>query len=217
MPNCRELVFFCGISILLAACAGNPEAADPAVAGPKQPHQYLDGQSGATVALPDKPLLFAHDRGEHGADLRDYVTFNGATVDQAGKRNCLLIAYAWSTLDARHEPERPVPDSLVLVADDRRIAVDASGGSPAQFGIIHLVGAPAGRTVKTFCFEHRPRPPSRLLAARGICSCRPALLGTRWTTCCGTTSARRLPGSSSCSMANAESGNRSTGARVCDA
>ena len=47
---------------------------------------------------------------------------------------------------------RPVADSLVLVADDRRIRLDASGGTPADFGIVRAVGAPPGRTVKPLVF-----------------------------------------------------------------
>ena len=81
----------------------------------------------------DKPLLFARDRSERAANLRDYVTMTAATVNRGGKRDTVLIAYIWSTLDARYEPARPVADTLVLVADDRRIRLDASGGSPGDF------------------------------------------------------------------------------------
>jgi hypothetical protein len=118
----------------------------------KPPMEYLDEQSGATVTAMDKPLLFARDRSERAANLRDYVTMIAATVNRGGKRDCLLIAYIWSTLDARYEPARPVAESLVLVADDRRIRLDASGGTPADFGIVRAVGAPAGRTVKPLVF-----------------------------------------------------------------
>ena len=100
----------------------------------------------------DKPLLFARDRSERAANLRDYVTITAATVNRGGHRDYLLIAYIWSTLDARYEPARPVADALLLVADDRRIRLDAHGGTPADFGIMRVVGAPAGRTVKPLVF-----------------------------------------------------------------
>jgi hypothetical protein len=137
---------------LLAACASGPAAVDPTAAHGKPPHEYLDEQSGATVTSMDKPLLFARDRSERAANLRDYVTMTAATVNRGGKRDTLLIAYIWSTLDARYEPARPVADALVLVADDRRIRLDTSRGTPADFGIVRPVGAPSGRTVKPLVF-----------------------------------------------------------------
>ncbi len=144
----QGLLIRCGAMVLLAACAGGPAAVEQSSAKAKPVNEYLDEQSGATVTAMDKPLLFARDRGERGANLRDYVTVIAATVNRAGRHDCLLIAYLWSTLDARYEPSRPVADSLVLMADDRRIRLDASGGTPTDFGIIRAVGAPAGRTVK---------------------------------------------------------------------
>ncbi len=152
MPRCRSLFTVCGTTALLAACASGPAAVDPAAAHGKQPYEYLDEQSGATVTAMDKPLLFARDRSERAANLRDYVTMTAATVNRGGKRDCLLIAYVWSTLDARYEPARPVADVLVLVADDRRIRLDTSAGTPADFGIVRSVGAPTGRTVKPLVF-----------------------------------------------------------------
>jgi hypothetical protein len=152
VPRCRSLVILCGTTALLTACAGGPAAIDQSGAKGKQPIEYLDEKSGATVTAMDKPLLFARDRSERAANLRDYVTMTAATVNRGGKRDYLLIAYIWSTLDARYEPARPVADSLILVADDRRIRLDTSSGTPADFGIIRAVGAPKGRTVKPLVF-----------------------------------------------------------------
>jgi hypothetical protein len=148
MPRCRSFVLLCAITALLSACASGGAGVDQSSASGKQPHQHFDEHSGVTFSAMDKPLLFARDRSERAANLRDYVTMTAATVDRVGKHNCLLIAYIWSTLDARYEPARPVPDSLVLLADDRRIRLDASGGTPADFGINRAVDAPPGRTVK---------------------------------------------------------------------
>lgn len=169
MARFRSVVIQCGTWALLAACAGGPVAA----AGDKPPVEYLDEQSGATVTAMDKPLLFARDRSERAANLRDYVTLIAATVNRGGKRDCLLIAYIWSTLDARYEPARPVADSLVLVADDRRIRLDASGGTPADFGIVRAVGAPAGRTVKPLVF------PTDLATLRFIAAARSLEIGAQ--------------------------------------
>jgi hypothetical protein len=166
--RCRSLIAVCGSTALLAACAGGPAPIDQPAAHGKQPYEYLDEQSGATVTAVDKPLLFARDRSERAANLRDYVTMTAVTVNRGGRRDCLLIAYLWSTLDARYEPARPVADALVLVADDRRIRLDARGGTPADFGIVRAVGAPPGRTVKPLVFPTDVATLRYIAAARSL-------------------------------------------------
>ena len=168
MPTGRRFVVLCGATALLTACAGGPAATDKLGANAEQSHEYLDEQSGATVSAMDKPLLFARDRSERAANLRDYVTMTAATVNRGGKRDTVLIAYIWSTLDARYEPARPVADTLVLVADDRRIRLDASGGSPGDFGIRRAVGAPAGRTVKPLVYPTDVATLRFIAAARSL-------------------------------------------------
>ena len=136
------------VAALLAACASSSGVnGQPAGAG--APREYLDDTSGVTVTSMTKPLLFAHDRPEKRAQLRDYVTVAAASVNRQGHRDYLLIAYLWSTLDASHEPTRAVPDTVVLLADNHPIRLEAGHGTPADFGIVRPVGAPAGRTVKT--------------------------------------------------------------------
>jgi hypothetical protein len=148
VPRCRTHLVQFLVTVLLSACGGGAAVIDQAPAKGKQPLEYLDEQSGATVTAVEKPLLFARERSERAANLRDYVTLMAVTVNRGGKRDSLLIAYIWSTLDARYEPDRPVAESLVLVADDRLIRLEGSGGTAADFGIIRAVGAPPGRTVK---------------------------------------------------------------------
>jgi hypothetical protein len=133
---------------LLTACASGPRDVDEPAASGKHPIEYLDEHSGATITALDKPLVFARDRSERAANLRDYITLTAVTVNRSGKRDYLLIAYIWSTVDPRFEPVRPVPDSLILAADDRRIRLDASGRTPADYGVIKQVNAPPGITAK---------------------------------------------------------------------
>ncbi len=168
MPRYRILVGLSACAALLAACASGPRDVDEAPKKAKQPIEYLDQQSGATVTAMDKPLLFARERSERAANLRDYVTMTAATVNRGGKRDCLLIAYIWSTLDARYEPARPVADALVLLADDRRIQLDARGGTPADYGIVRAVGAPPGRTVKPLVFPTDLATLRYIAAARSL-------------------------------------------------
>ena len=166
--RCRFLVGLSASAALLVACASGPAGVDEAPKDGKHPIEYLDEHSGATITAMDKPLLFARDRSERAANLRDYVTMTAATVNRSGKRDCLLIAYIWSTLDARYEPARPVADTLELVADDRRIQLDAHGGTPADYGIVRAVGAPPGRTVKPLVFPTDLATLRYIAAARSL-------------------------------------------------
>jgi hypothetical protein len=117
-----------------------------------QPREYLDEQTGATVTVVDAPLIFARDRTERAANLRDYVTLAAASVDRGGKLEYVLIAYIWSTLDPRYAPAAARADSLVLVADDRRITLGANGRTPSDLGIALPVHQPPGQDVKPLVF-----------------------------------------------------------------
>jgi hypothetical protein len=117
-----------------------------------QPHEYLDEQTGATVTAVDAPLVFARERSERAANLRDYVSVVAASVNRGGKVEYVLIAYVWSTLDALNAPAPGLADSLVLVADDRRIKLSANGKTPAELGIARAVHAPPGQDTKPLVF-----------------------------------------------------------------
>src|SRR5258706_12201867 len=97
-----------------AALRGSPGAAGRSP--PPQPEEYLDEQTGATVDVVDAPLVFARDRSERAANLRDYVTVAAAAVNRGGKLEYVLVAYVWSTLDPRYAPASALADSILLVA-----------------------------------------------------------------------------------------------------
>ncbi len=118
---------------------------------PAPPAEYLDEQTGATVTVVDKPLVFARERSERAANLRDYVNLTAAAVNRGGKVEYVLIAYVWSTLDARFEPALSA-SSLLLVADDRRIALNANGKQPSDLGIAQAVHAPPGHEQQPLVF-----------------------------------------------------------------
>lgn len=136
----------CGalLAMLIAACSSQP--ADYA------PYERLDEMTGATVTAIDHPLVFARDRSERAANLRDYVTIAPAAVNRGGKRELVLVAYIWSTLDPRYEPAKPEADALVLVAMDRRISLTANGKTPHDLGIDESVDVPVGQDVKPLVF-----------------------------------------------------------------
>jgi hypothetical protein len=133
---------------LLAGCAARPGAFE-------QPEpetgEYLDTQTGATITVVEKPIVFARERSERAANLRDYVNLSAATVNRAGKREYVLVAYVWSTLDARFSPVNAARE-LVLRADDRRLTLSANGKTPSDLGIARPVHAPQGQKLLPLVF-----------------------------------------------------------------
>jgi len=116
------------------------------------PTEYLDEQTGATVTIANKPLVFARERSERAANMRDYVNLSAASVNRGGKVEYVLIAYLWSTLDPRFTDVLKA-DSLLLLADDRRIVLNANGKQPSDLGIAETVQAPpAGQSLKPMVF-----------------------------------------------------------------
>ena len=119
-----------------------------ALAGDKQPQEYLDEETAATITVVGEPLVFACPRPELAANVRDYVTLAAAAVDRNGKISYVLIAYFWSTVDPRlRRDAMPSPEPLVLQADDRRIELKLRGHSAHEAGIGAPVHAPPGAAV----------------------------------------------------------------------
>lgn len=136
MLRFRQLLAPLGVLALLSSAASAREAPPPT--------EYLDEQTGATVTVVDRPLVFARERNERAANLRDYITLSAASVNRGGKVEYVLVAYLWSTLDPRFDEPVVGAASLVLQADDRRIALAANGKSPSDLGIAQSVYAPPG-------------------------------------------------------------------------
>ncbi len=123
--------------LALGACA--------ALASDKQPREYLDEDTAATVTVVGEPLVFAYAHPELAANQRDYVTLAAAAVNRNGKVSYVLMAYFWSTVDPRlRRDPLPSPEHLVLQADDRRIELHLQGHSPHEAGIGEPVHAPSG-------------------------------------------------------------------------
>jgi len=122
-------------ALLLFMCA--------ALAAPVAPREYLDEQTGATVTVVDRPLVFEYPRRDLAANAHDYATLAAAAVDRGGKVSYVLIVYFWSTVDPRLRGiAQPDAGSLVLQADDRRIALSLRGHSAREAGIGVAVHAP---------------------------------------------------------------------------
>jgi len=117
------------LAITLSACEALPSTAGP--------EEYLDPTTGATISVVGKPLVFAHERPERAAHMRDYVTLAAAAVNRSGKTDYVLVAYEWTTLDEHgRSGERPTGTTgLIVAADDRRIALSLAGHSAHDVGI----------------------------------------------------------------------------------
>jgi hypothetical protein len=142
---------FRALRTLALACALISGTAIAVARGAPPPTEYLDEQTGATVTVPYKPLIFARERSERAANLRDYVNLLAASVNRGGKTEYVLIAYVWSTLDARYAPSSDA-DTLLILADDRRFPLNANGQQPSDLGIARLVQAPPGQELKALVY-----------------------------------------------------------------
>jgi hypothetical protein len=97
----------------LCACSSVPPA--PA-------HEILDEQSGNTLLVVAKPLVFARARTDVAAYARDYATLVALEVDQSGKYSQFLLLYRWSTVDRRmSSPPDPLAGELRILAEGRSI------------------------------------------------------------------------------------------------
>ena len=127
------------LAVLLSGCAY------AALAGDKEPQEYLDEDTAATITVVGEPLVFAYARRDLAVNARDYVTLAAAAVNRAGKVSYVIIGYNWSTVDPRLRPDPlPAAEPMVLQADDRRIPLTLRGHSAHEAGIGAPVHAPPG-------------------------------------------------------------------------
>jgi hypothetical protein len=117
----------------LAALAITAGAAVALAAG-NQPLEYLDEETGATVTVVGRPLVFVHELLSTPGNAGDYVTLAAAAVDQSGKITYIVIAYFWSV--GVSQPVSPAEaEPLSLQTDDQRIELAFRGASARDLGI----------------------------------------------------------------------------------
>ncbi len=84
--------------------------------------EIVDEQTGSTLSVVAKPLVFARERTDVAAHARDYATIVALELDQSGKYAYNLLLYRWSTVDRRMSP--PPEDNvgkLQILAEGRTI------------------------------------------------------------------------------------------------
>ena len=97
----------------VACCASRPLKAST---------EIFDEQTGSTLLVVSKPLVFARERSDVAAHARDYATLVAVENDRSGEYTQYLLLYRWSTVDRRMSPP-PGPDEgeLKILADGRTI------------------------------------------------------------------------------------------------
>jgi hypothetical protein len=95
--------------------------------------EIFDEQSGSTLLVASKPLVFARDRSDVAAFARDYATLVAVEDDRSGEYTQYLLLYRWSTVDRRMSPP-PAADQgeLKILADGRSIDLQPLERTPTS-------------------------------------------------------------------------------------
>jgi hypothetical protein len=123
----------CALTIAAGATAAAPDA--------NSPLEYQDEQTGVTVTVVSRPLVFAHERETFNITAgtlppRDYVTLAAAAVDRTGRMSYLLIGYFWSVGASQpSDNARRAREPLILQLQNRRIELVPIDGSAREAGI----------------------------------------------------------------------------------
>ena len=98
---------------VLPACSSAPRA---------HSQEVFDEQTGNTLLVVAKPLVFARARTDVAAYARDYATLVAVEVDISGKFSDYLLLYRWSTVDPRMSPPpAQAQGELKMSAEGREI------------------------------------------------------------------------------------------------
>src|ERR1700731_1502523 len=105
-----------GLLLMLAAltsCTTRPSKASA---------EIFDEQTGSTLLVVSKPLVFARERSDVAAHSRDYATLVAVEDDRSGEYAQYLLLYRWSTVDRRMSPPPGADEGeLKILADGRTI------------------------------------------------------------------------------------------------
>jgi hypothetical protein len=84
--------------------------------------EIFDEETGSTLLVVSKPLVFARDRSDVSAHARDYATLVAVEDDRSGQYTQYLLLYRWSTVDRRMSPPPGADEGeLKILADGRTI------------------------------------------------------------------------------------------------
>jgi hypothetical protein len=113
-------------AFFLAACGTTPPSAG---------REIIDEQTGNTLTVVSKPIVFARERTDVAAHARDYATLVAVEIDRSGTFENYLLLYRWSTVDKRMAPPPPAAmGDLELLGDGRVIELKALDSVPVSVG-----------------------------------------------------------------------------------
>jgi hypothetical protein len=97
--------------------------------------EVFDEETGNTVTVVSKPLVFARERTDVAAHARDYATLVAVEVDRSGSFKDFLLLYRWSTVDKRMtSPPQPDEEEMRLTSDGRVISLKPLESLPVGVG-----------------------------------------------------------------------------------
>ncbi|MDP9090772.1 MAG: hypothetical protein M3O26_18805 [Pseudomonadota bacterium] len=116
------LWLFALIPLLLGACSSTP---------PAPGHEIFDEQTGNTLTVVSKPIVFARERTDVAAHARDYATLVAVEVDHSGTFKNYLLLHRWSTVDTRMSPP-PGPEAgeMRLLGEGRELKLQPLDSLP---------------------------------------------------------------------------------------
>jgi hypothetical protein len=133
------------VLLLLAACTASPPAGRKSL---------LDPQSGNTLLLVARPLVFARQRSDVAAFARDYATLVAVEMDVAGNYSDYLLLYRWSTVDKRMSaPPDAGSGELQIEADGRNLVLMALARLPVGVEARSELYYPAHAEVVSFGYK----------------------------------------------------------------
>ncbi len=157
-----HVAFISAALTLLAACAGHPPPA----------REILDQESGNTLFVAAKPLVFARERSDVAAHARDYATLLAVAVNESGRYSEFLVLHRWSTVDRRMlPPVDPNAGELRLLADGREIDLMPVERIPLSLSSREELRAPNHGDVVTHAYAI-DLPTLRYIAASGMLTLR---------------------------------------------
>lgn len=106
--------------------------------------EIFDEQSGNTLFVVGKPLVFARERSDVAAHARDYLTLVAVEEDRSGDYSQYLLLYRWSTVDLRmSQPPSPGAGAIHMLVDGRPIDLLPLGSIPIGLTQRRIFDGPA--------------------------------------------------------------------------
>jgi hypothetical protein len=128
--------------------------------------EYLDAITAATITVSTQPWVFARERPDVAANLRDYLTLHWAEVNRSGERRTYLVAHAWSTVSNTQLPADTA--QLDLAADDRTLSMQPLTAEPRSFGVGEPIASARGRSERIWYYPITPEALTYFTTARRV-------------------------------------------------